>query len=83
MAGRPKVKGHWPKGRRRHPEPADLAALLRDLDSAARRRLGRRVARRAGVHVDTLRRWRRRIDIPHPDRARRTRAALAAIWIKV
>lgn len=73
------MKGHWPSGKRRHPEPPDWRRIRAALDEAAKHRQGRLVASKIGVHVDTVRRWRQGEDVPSPAYLADTIAALYAL----
>ena len=46
--------------------PADYDSILAAITEAFRRRQGRLLAKKTGVHVDTVLRWRARVDIPDP-----------------
>lgn len=73
------IKGHWPAGKRRHPEPKDWPRLRAALDLAARRRQQRLVAQKVGVHFDTLYAWRKGEDVPNPMYVRPLTDALYAL----
>jgi hypothetical protein len=66
-------------GKRRHPEPPDWTAIRRAMDAATGRRQGRMLARKIEVHVDTVRRWRRGLNLPAPGRIRPLIDALYAM----
>jgi hypothetical protein len=68
MSSRSDHRGHWPSGKRRNPIPADWPRIRGALDQAAQRRQMRLVARKIGVHVDTVYRWRVGDLLPEPDR---------------
>ncbi len=72
----PKPKGHWPKGKRRHAD-TDAAEVVRLLNLAAARRQQAQVARRLGVPVKTIWRWRTGIDVPSARVAKRLGTIIA------
>lgn len=59
-----KTKGHWPKGKRRNPEPPDWSRIVEALDMAASRRQSQLIADKIGVRRETIMRWRRGVDFP-------------------
>lgn len=74
-----KTKGHWPKGKRRHPEPTSWGEIRSNLTLIGKRRKTRALARKMGVHPDTIFRWRRGVDIPAPKLTYRLRLHVAAL----
>lgn len=79
------MKGHWPSGRRRHPDPPDWPRIVAAMNEAAKRRQTRLLTRKAKVHEDTIRRWRKGIDMPEPDRVQPLIDALYALrlyWVR-
>jgi hypothetical protein len=80
-----KPKGHWPAGKRRHPEPPDWPRIRAALDEAAKRRQTRLVAREVEVHPDTIYAWRKGEDLPAPMYVRKLVASLYALklyWVR-
>lgn len=74
-----KPKGHWPRGKRRHPEPSDWQRIRAAMDEAANRRQMRLVAKKIGVHPDTIIMWRKGTLIPAPERVKPLMDALYAL----
>lgn len=71
--------GGWKRGKRRHPTLDDWPRIRSALDEAAKRRQMRLVARKIGVHHDTVGRWRKSIDMPSPKFIEPIVAALYAL----
>lgn len=65
-----KTKGHWPKGKPRNTH-TDGKEVRRLLDIAAGKRMQAEVARRLGVPVKTIWRWRTGVHVPSEGMARR------------
>lgn len=59
-----KTKGHWPRGKRRNPEPPDWPRILAALEVAAERGQQSLIARKLEIDRATVFRWRHRGDYP-------------------
>ena len=67
--------GHWPKGKRRHHVPGwrRLREKTKSVTSFGSHKgsiSNRALARQIGVDEKTIRRWKKNVDIPRPDRAK-------------